>query len=355
VFMGQPFRRLIAACSVFAALLVGAAGMYRAYGSEVFRRALHETAEFFTNSLPLFFVFWVVTSALSIWGFHKHDERKELLRDAVVSVVCGLAGALVVFLFQLFFTAPYGMYADAKRDAAAVKEAQDRAQPPGAQSEAVQERVSARQSHLERLRAVLLADAKGLSELSRRMRELGFVVSPEAENSVSDEWDTWNRNVLVADLERHFPEFFSKRVGVRKDVSAQDAQMRSLVTRTGSQLRMPANGGDAGLRRQVALALVHRCSRNGFGFRLIVSQGSYSYAYSLGGSGASSGAPSETLIAVDKAFRSFVGDASFNSECAELKVRADDAQRRLAALSAEAGTLAETTVLRGECEYLPKQ
>jgi hypothetical protein len=338
--------------------------MVSAYGYDLPKRAVADTLGFFTSSWIPFVLFWAVSSGLSIWGFHKRDERRQLLRDAFVGALCGVGGAAAVFAFQLFFGTPYGMFVE-QRDRAdkaeqvareAVKkvgEATSQRPVDPASGEAVQERVAARQRHLERLREALLADSKTLTGFSKTVAEYGYAVAPHNQNFDADEREMWGRHTLVGDFATHFPAYGQKRGEVRALTRTQDVELRNLLRRVSAKLEWPFTE-DVGHRDQIAGALVHQCARDGFGFRLeLMKGGGYGYSYSSGGGGSNGGqSPPSYLVAQDRAFRAFRPDASFTSTCGVIKKRAVDLERQLTALSGEVAVLAESTVLKGDCDYL---
>jgi hypothetical protein len=216
---------------------------------------------------------------------------------------------------------------------------------------------SARVAHFERIRPILLTEAKDLLDYSRRIAEQGHLLGSLQGIEIARNEDLmWNRDLLVMDLESHFPAYALARAQLRVDVASHDTRLREVVDRVGAEFSVPAEVGndDRAVRLQAGMALVHRCSRGGFGMHLEINQnGGHGYSYSAGGGGSNGGgAPWPGLLATWDAFRTYQPDASFTSACAELKGRADELSQRLARLANDANTLAEVTMLNGDCKYL---
>ena len=215
-------------------------------------------------------------------------------------------------------------------------------------------------AHFERIRPVLLADAKALSDYSRRVAEQGHLLGwLRGADIARNDSLMWDHDLLVADLVSHFPDYAVARGQARRDLASHDERLRELVTRIGAGFSVTADVShdDASVRRRAGEALVHRCTRDAYGMRLdIKSAGGYSYGYSMGGSGtAGGGSPGPELLETWNAFRTYEPDTFFESECATLQTGADELGNRLAKLADEARAWAETMAFAGDCRYLGRQ
>ena len=215
----------------------------------------------------------------------------------------------------------------------------------------------ARVAHFERLRPILLNEAKEFKTYSDRVNAQGHLIGSLRGTDVQKNVELmWNRDFLIADLGSHFAEYASRREKLRSASIYHDAKLRELVDRIGSGFSIPADVGndERSVRQNGGMALVHRCVQNGYGMRMERPQsGGYSYSYSAGGSASSSsGDPSPAILSTWEAFQNFKPDASFNSVCSELRAGVDDLSADFIRLANEALVLAEVATLQGDCDYL---
>ena len=366
----KRFLWVAAAVSATVILVLVVAVNY-AYGPDVRARAFFEANETVTDH-PVGWAIFVVGSSLAGFFFLRRNERRKWFRASVVAVSCFLAGWTAVFVVSVLFLSPLAMYKAAKGDAEHAKKqlsaAEKRAVDAEARANAAEARassgtatsdpnlVAARQAHLQSLRAVLRDEARQLEGSSNELANKGYrFAAVDINDLAKNEEFEWRRNVLMSDFGSHFPSYATQRAQLSKDLSNHDARVRELVERIRTAIRWPASVDDR--RLQVAHALVHRCSRKGFGIRFERgSNGGYGYQYSTGGGGSSGGGPvPESVVAEWDAFRAFVPNASFESTCKELSARADNLARRLSDASRQASVLAEVTALEGDCQYLRPQ
>ena len=105
------------------------------------------------------------------------------------------------------------------------------------------------------------------------------------------------------------------------------------------------------------MSFVEQCTDRGNGMTLRTSDGGYSFSYwgaEIGGSGGGSSPPrpSPDQVAGFRAFQSLKPDASLISHCDSLKRRAEAIAHDAESLSKDAQLNSESTILKGDCEYL---
>jgi hypothetical protein len=206
------------------------------------------------------------------------------------------------------------------------------------------------QSHLERLRPVLRADADALKEVAQRTEMTGAPLLSQAHNPGSSRNEMEARfapDPLSSDVKNHYPTFADNKARLRRDVEDQDDEYAGLVSRVVKQIALPPAHP---YRDNVARAFVWKCLGLGPGMTLTTDDKSHSYSW-LGGSGNGGGPAPPQLVEAFQAFTSFRPDSKVEGHCASLRTRGakivDDAEK----LSAEARMLAEETTLSGDCKY----
>ncbi len=208
-----------------------------------------------------------------------------------------------------------------------------------------------RVAHLEHLRPFLREDAVRLTNLGQRFSTTGYVVGPGDKDQLSFEAANWELPLLGRDLVSHFPAFWLTRETLRKEVRAQDTDVRTLVEHVERQLSLAPHL--VSMRYEVALSLVHMCIGVGQGIRLDANpDGSYRYSDGIGGERANSaGGPPENLTGALAAFRLYKPDAEFETTCRRLVGRRSKLQPVFGTLSADALELSEVPSLLGDCRY----
>jgi hypothetical protein len=218
-----------------------------------------------------------------------------------------------------------------------------------------QRRWSAQQRHLDRLRPILLADAKLTSDLSKTVHDSGHAWGLHSSDRSDERF--WFPNVLTRDLEVHFMDYFRAREELRNDIAAQEKEMRTLIARVGDAFSVPdvlTHSDWPTGRLQVAYALVRRCMEKATPMRLQrLHGGGYEFEYGTGGSQTNSAEePPSSLVAMVEAFEQFQPDDGFRRACRTLADRAAEIERKLLEASDEANRLAEVSQIRGLCRYL---
>ena len=213
---------------------------------------------------------------------------------------------------------------------------------------------AARTVHLERLRPILLEDAKNLAQIAKSISDLGHVIPIFSKQREKDYDDTWFRHILIRDFGAHFSEFFHKRETLRTEVTTHESEVMDKINRSAKQVKVDKTVNNEEHRVQVAYALLHRCIGKGVGMKLEVGQDSFNYLFSTGGSGGGSGPgarPSEVIVAQFRAFEEYKPDTTFQSDCKKFAGRLDSIVARITELATDARSLAELAALSGDCPY----
>jgi hypothetical protein len=206
------------------------------------------------------------------------------------------------------------------------------------------------QSHLERLRPVLRADADALKEVAQRTEMTGAPLLSAAHNpgSSRNEMDArFAPDPLSGDVRNHYPMFAENKARLRKEVEDQDNEYADVVSRAVKLVALPPAHP---YRDNVGRAFVWKCLGLGPGMTLTTDDNSHSYSW-LGGSGNGGGPAPREMVEAFRAFTAFRADSNVEGHCTSLKTRSATIIRDAKNLSQEARMLAERTTLVGDCEY----
>src|SRR5262245_45838870 len=98
--------------------------------------------------------------------------------------------------------------------------------------------LTARANHFDKLRALLVEDARELDTISKGIVEQGHYTPLIGQSPDSD--DVWYPQLLIRDFASHFTAFAADREKLRGGAARLDTEFRALVRRLEEHFNLPA-------------------------------------------------------------------------------------------------------------------
>jgi Tfp pilus assembly protein PilO len=217
------------------------------------------------------------------------------------------------------------------------------------QREVERQQRAVRDSHLERLRPLLLADSKKLEQLSRQMAVEAAAIGGFRLKDKEQELDRdyWYPDLLYRDFAAHFPDYGKVRERVREEVFAQQKTVFDLQGLALESFKTEAEDEGA----SIAITLVRECLGTGRGMNLEITTTGYRYTDS-GAPDQREAPPPPNLVRRVQAYKAFTPSEAFKSSCDIARERYKRLATELMTLSMEAAVAAESAALSGECSYV---
>jgi hypothetical protein len=157
-------------------------------------------------------------------------------------------------------------------------------------------------------------------------------------------------DLLSGDLAEHFPSYAQSKRNLLSEINQQDNEFRVALIDATNRID-PTLKLDASWKENVAVSLLERCMDRGPGVTLVATSRGFDFE-SFGQSAPNMLKPGAEQANALKGFQSFVPDESFHSHCHNLNRQAELIIRHAQELSGQAQLQAESTILKGNCEFL---
>jgi hypothetical protein len=208
-----------------------------------------------------------------------------------------------------------------------------------------------RDQHFAQLKPVLRAESARFLELANIVKRRGHFEAVTRFEGESPKLSVFLApDALSYDLAKHFPEYHKLKTSLLSESDDQDKEFRVALTEATNQID-PHVGVKRAWEENAAMSIVEKCMDRGPGVTLTKTKNGFDFE-SFGQSAPNMPEPITEQINALNAFRAFAPSASFRSHCQELSQRAEVLITEAEELSRRAQLQSETTILKGNCEFL---
>lgn len=205
--------------------------------------------------------------------------------------------------------------------------------------------------HFAQLKPILRTESTRLQNVSTIIQDRGHFsgITPYEPESPNPSMFLYP-DLLSNDLAEHFSDYARSKQLLVAEINKQDTEFRVALSDATSQIN-PALKLDPNWKENVAVSLLERCMGRGPGITLVLTSRGFDFE-SFGQSAPNMLKPITEQINALEGFRSFVPNESFRSHCDSLTRNAKEIMSHAQELSRRAQYQAESTILKGDCEFL---
>jgi hypothetical protein len=222
-----------------------------------------------------------------------------------------------------------------------------------------------RDQHFAQLRPVLRTESSKFKEIAAQVTEQGHIARinhyetppmfsrdalwPDLGPEFSR--DTLWPDVTSRDLGRHFSGYDERKQNLADEIKGQDEDFRKAVS--AAEDHIPSVGNRVAYWKDVvATSYFEQCTGHGDGITIRFSDPDH-YVFGAWRAGVgSNGSPSSDQLAAFHAFQWLKSHVALGSQCDSLKRGAEKIIRDAQTLSDDAQKYSESTILKGDCDFL---